>query len=109
MDSYPLTLSDFMDGKATIEQLEDSVAGRLTQLRATPEVIPEQAALSRVELMIEEVKEELRDILDLYIAVLMALEERGIRKSELSRTEVTRRSWVDNSPRLEAESHSQRT
>ena len=75
MAGYIDTLKSFLEGKANMASLEDAVIIRLDALRATPTPpTDEQRALSRIELMIEEVREGTREIIDVYIATSLALQ-----------------------------------
>lgn len=75
MTEYILTLRSFLEGKTNIASLEDAIASRLDALRSTPtQPTEEQRALSQIELMIEEVREGTREVIDVYIATSLALQ-----------------------------------
>ncbi|GEM_PF-3858210 len=55
--SYLPTLGRFVSGDATIAELKDAIAVRLSDLRESMDVTDEQRALSTIELLIEELRE----------------------------------------------------
>ena len=73
--SYVETLARFSSGDATVAELEEAIARRLDQLRATPTMTDEQRTLSIIELTIEEAREGIRETFDIYVTALQALEE----------------------------------
>lgn len=54
---YMKTLTRFVKGQASLEELDEALSERLAELRETPEVSEEQRLLSSLELALEETRE----------------------------------------------------